>query len=112
MANTDRTKALALELQQIILADRMAADTLRTAEETKHNIEKNAERQQANILADAEKRKQEVTELVRAEQTAALEKRKQETEKQFAAQRTALEARVAESKDTWIAEIVERICTV
>jgi hypothetical protein len=107
MANN--REALALELKQIIQADRMADDIIKDAENTKKNIEKATEKQKAALLAGALRQKQELEKQAQARQRDALDAQAKALEEQMAARRSGLEKTMAANRARWVQGIVGRI---
>lgn len=105
----DTKEMLALELRQIIQADRMAADIIRDAQQTQKSIEKNTEKVKADILTSLEKCQAEIEEDVRNQQQQILAARKAELEKQINSQQQKLEQQVEEHRDAWVDGIVNRV---
>ena len=102
-------EALALELRQIIQADRMACDVIDEATGIGQSIERDAEKRKAQILAEAERARTEMEKQVQAEQELALKDRIAQVEAQFAARQKALEEKMERNRDGWVSEIVGRI---
>lgn len=102
-------EALALELRQIIQADRMACDVIDGANGIGQSIEKGAEKQKQAILAEAERARTEMEKRVQAEQEQALKDRVAQVEAQYAGRQKAMEDQMAQNRDGWITDIVQRI---
>lgn len=109
MADTKKSKALELELHQIIQADRMAMDLINGARDTRSSIEKRTADEKAQILQDARQKREEMTKRVEEEHRAALAARKAEAAKAFASQRELVDAEMREHKDAWVQEITASI---
>lgn len=102
-------QAIAMELKQIIQADRMAVDVIQRAKDMGASIEKQTEKDKAAILAEAEQQRRETTEKVQAELADELARRKAEAEKEFAGQREFVSKTMEQNKDKWVEEITARI---
>ncbi len=97
-----------MELRQIVLADRMAADKIREARETADSIAKNAEQRKQAILAEAEKQRAQNAAEAQERQAQTLEARRGEMNARFAGQREGLDAEMRAGQDAWAKEIVQR----
>lgn len=102
-------EALALELRQIIQADRMACDVIDEATGIGQSIERDAEKRKAQILAEAERARAEMEKQVRAEQEQALKDRIAQVEEQYAGRQKAMEEKMERNRDGWVDAIVGRI---
>lgn len=102
-------EALALELRQIIQADRMASDVIKNAEDLRKSIEKRTEKEKAALLAETERQRQKITRQVEAEQAATLVQRKAEAAKKYNAQREKITQQMEQNSEMWIQEITARI---
>lgn len=102
-------KALALELKQIIQADRMAVDIIQRAKDMKTTIEKQTEKDKAEILGDAQRKREEMTGQVEAEMAAEMARRKEEAARQFEQQRQFIRNAMRENREKWVDEITGRI---
>ncbi len=101
-------ETLGVELRQIILADRMAADVIQKANDTRKFIEKSAEEQLSGLEEDARRQQAEMEARVKAEQQKELDARRRKAEERTEAQRRELQAHFDDNRDAWIDEIVGR----
>lgn len=107
----DRQK-LALELKQIIQADRMAVDILTRAEDMKKAIERQTEKDKASMLQKVKTQHNEMVQRVEQEMAADMIKSKEEAAQQFEQQRNFLNKTMDENRQKWVDEITSRITSV
>lgn len=105
----ERAQALALELRQIIQADRMAVDILKNAEDTRKDIEKKTQDETAAILADAHAKMAEATRQAEQANAQEMERRKKEAEKAFEEQRQRLDTHFSKNREAWAQRIAAAI---
>ncbi len=101
MANNNR-EVLALELRQIIQADRMASDIIEEARGVGKGIAKTTEDKKAAILAEADAARASMEKQVWAEEEKARTDRMAEQERQFARQQKALQNSVTQNRQQWV----------
>lgn len=109
MADEKKSKALALELRQIIQADRMAMDILHNAQATGQTIEERTQKETAALLKDADARRDAMVQQVQAEHEEELARRQTQAREQFTTQRRTLGEKMQENRDAWIQEMVSHI---
>ncbi len=102
-------KLLAMELRQIVLADRMAADKIREAQSTADSIAQSAEQRRQAMLDDARQQKARHAAEAQKAQEQTLNTRRNALNTRFAAQREGLDAEMRAHQDTWANDIVRRI---
>lgn len=105
----DNKEMMGLALKQIIHADRMAADIIHDAEDTRRSIEKNTEKVKADILSSAEKCRAQLEEAAYDRQQRELAERRVQLEEEMSGQRETLEEMVAKNRDGWIEDIFQRV---
>ena len=100
---------LATELRQVIQTDRMAAELVNNAYDTKRSVEKRTLAEKQKILQEAEEKRREAMARVAEEQREELARRKKAAAMQYAGARQALKDEMGNNKEAWAAEIVQRV---
>ncbi len=100
---------LATELRQVIQADRMAAELVNNAYDTKRSVEKRTLAEKQKILQEADEKRREALARVAEEQREELARRKEAAAQQYAGARQALKDEMEENRKTWAEDIVQRV---
>ena len=105
----ENKKALALELRQIIQADRMACDVIEEARGIGQAMEEDSQKKKAKLLAEIDQARRDMEKQVKAEQEQALQQRIGQVKASFAQRQADLEEKVSQQRPEWVTDIVQRI---
>ncbi len=100
---------VALELQQIIKADRKAIDIIRTAEEKAQDISLKAKEEHNNILQDAALATQKAETEMQENHRREIELHREELHRRFGRHRAAMKELMEQNRERWVQNIVARI---
>ncbi|MDL2253641.1 hypothetical protein LJC49_06140 [Ruminococcaceae bacterium OttesenSCG-928-I18] len=109
MAQMNDSVRLAMELEQIIEADRKAMEMLNDAQDTKRSIEEKTAAEKQTILKEAEEKRQEMLKKVQEEQREVLAARKKEASAEYAEARVRLQKTMDDNREKWAGEITQHI---